>query len=175
MKLFTSVFIVILLFSGCAKKEPTPTIIKKVIIHKDKPYKFNYTPIIGTQTPDDKVIVDMGKVARVWINSYKTKSGELIASHDIYVWTKKPDFIVGTKLPIRSNRGLLNPLRKMPFMLSKDTLNRENFSDKNIKAYVNNIYKLKNSRTATKTRVNKSSKFDNSIKQYLKEIKKDKK
>ena len=150
---------------GTSKKEP---IKKKIIfVNKDKPYKFNYVPIIGTQTPDDKVLINMGVVLRIWIHSYKTRDNNLVASHDIYIWGKKPDFIVGNPLPT-INRGILTPQGKMPFMLSDSSVDRSNFkSNLNIRNFVNSVYE-KQDKTKTVKRVNESKKFDEAIKNFLK-------
>ncbi len=160
----------LILFSGCATMgTPQKKPIKKeiVFINKDKPYHFDYVPIIGTQTPDDKVLINMGVVLRVWIHSYKTRNDDLVASHDIYIWGKKPDFIVGNSLPT-INRGILTPQGKMPFMLSNDSVDRSNFkSNLNIRNFVNSVY-AKEDKGNVNTRIKKSKKFDETIKNFLK-------
>jgi len=155
--------VVALSSSGCSSKK---VVTKKIVINKVKPYKFNYTPIIGTQTPEDKVIVDMGVVLRVWIQSYKTPSGNLVASHDIYMWGKKPDFIVGNPIPTpSSSRGIISSRNKLPFELSTSEIDRSDFkSNQAVKKFVNSTYKIKNDKS---NRPN-SSKFDASIKKFLK-------
>jgi len=156
-------------FTGCAtpgtpNKKPIKE--KTVFINKDKPYKFDYVPIIGTQTPDDKVLINMGVVLRVWIHSYKTRNDDLVSSHDIYIWGKKPDFIVGNPLPT-VDRGILTPQGKMPFMLSNDSVDRSNFkSNLNIRKFVNSVY-AKEDKTKTDKRVKESKKFDKTIKNFL--------
>lgn len=156
-----------LLFNGCANKHPKPQVVQKIIhIKKDKPYKFTYKPVIGTQNPDEKISVDMGVVLRVWINSYKDRDGSLVASHDTYIWAKKPDFIVGAPLPV-IKRGLVTSSGKIPFMLSNQEVDRSNFqSNENIKKYVNAIYE-KSDKQRVKKRMNQSKKFDKEIKEYL--------
>ena len=150
---------------GTPKKEP---IKKKIVfVNKEKPYKFNYVPIIGTQTPDDKVLINMGTVLRIWVHSYKTKDNNLVASHDVYIWGKKPDFIVGNPLPA-VNRGILTPQGKMPFMLSDDSVDRSNFkSNLNIRNFVNSVYAKENKANTIK-RVKESKKFDKAIINFLK-------
>ncbi|WP_152182870.1 hypothetical protein [Sulfurimonas indica] len=158
--------------SGCSSKEsvkpkPKTTIVK---LKRPKAYTFNYIPIIGTQTPDDKVIVDMGVVLRVWVNSYKNRSNTLVSSHDLYIWAKKPDFIAGNVLPAKS-RGLLTPQHKMPFMLSDNSVDRSNFKDnKNIRNFVNSVYKQKTTPVAAKENLHKASKNDIAIKNFIKKI-----
>lgn len=162
----TSAILALSLFSGCSTKQ----VAKHEIIHikKEKPYQFTYTPIIGTQNPDERVIVNMGTVMRVWINSYKDRNGDLVASHDTYTWMKKPDFIVGNELPTR-NRGLLTPDGRMPTMLSSSEVDRSNFSsNENIKQYVNGVYqKSSGDNDLTKD----ISKHDLKIKNFLKSSK----
>ncbi len=167
-------------FSGCANNmQPQPEKTQKekiVYINRDKPYKFTYVPIIGTQTPDDKVVVNMGVVLRVWIHSYKTRNDDLVSSHDIYIWGKKPDFIVGNALPT-FNRGILTPQGKMPFMLTDNSVDRSNFKDNlNIRNYVNSVYKEKEEgKSFTQKRVIESKKYDEEIKAFIKNIQKQKK
>jgi hypothetical protein len=160
---------IIFLFLGCAAKSPKPKVVHKVLhIKKEKPYRFTYKPIIGTQNDDEKITVDMGVVLRVWINSYKDTDGSLIASHDTYIWAKRPDFIVGAQLP-SVRRGLVTPTGIMPFMLSNESIDRSNFkNDENIKSYVNSVYE-KSSKKETLKRLEKRDVFDRKIKEFLKE------
>jgi len=162
--------------SGCTK-EPQVQYIQKFeedAVEKNLPtkeYIFKNTPIIGTQSSEDKIIVDMGVVLRIWINSYKNKAGDLISGHDLHIWAKKPDFIAGTSLPIK-NRGLMTPHRKMPFMLSDDSVDRNNFKDdENIKKFVNSVYKVNKSRTVPIEKDVEVSKFDKTIKDFIKNMK----
>jgi hypothetical protein len=41
----------------------------------------------------------MGVVLKTTITSYKDRQGNLIASHDVFFWAKKPDFITTNTLP----------------------------------------------------------------------------
>lgn len=130
----------VMMITGCSNKEPLPNITKNMFI-KDRPkeYTFNYIPIIGTQTPDDKVVVDMGVVLRVWINSYKNRTDDLVSSHDIYMWAKKPDFILGAPLPTRK-RGIINSTNRLPFSISDNSVDRSNTKDNmNIRSFVNSV------------------------------------
>jgi len=158
--------------NGCSSKESVKPQTKTTIVKLKRPkaYTFNYIPIIGTQTPDDKVIVDMGVVLRVWINSYKDRSNALVSSHDLYIWAKKPDFIAGNVLPTKS-RGLLTPQHKMPFMLSDSSVDRSSFDDnKNIRNFVNSVYKQEATPSAVKENLHKASKNDVAIKNFIKKI-----
>jgi hypothetical protein len=56
-------------------------------------------PILKENDPYQKAVVDMGKVLRTKITSYKDSRGNLIASHDIYHWAVKPDFVTTNTLP----------------------------------------------------------------------------
>lgn len=160
----------IILFSGCSTKNPQANIkpSKVIVVKKEKPYEFKFKPIIGTQTPDDKVLVDMGVVLRVWIQSYKTRTGNLIASHDVYIWGKKPDFIVGNPIPTPT-RGILTPHRKLPFMLSNEEVDRSDLeSNENIRKFINSVYE-KNNKPKTEKQIQKANQFDLKIKEFLKD------
>lgn len=161
-----------IIFNGCSAKNDVKPIpyqpVQKILKPKSKAYTFNYIPIIGTQTPDDKVIVDMGVVLRIWMNSYKNRANNLISSHDVYVWAKRPDFIVGNPLPMK-NRGILSPSHKMPFIVSDKTVDRSDFKDnKNIRNFVNALYKRrKESENVVEKHISESFKFDATIKRFL--------
>jgi hypothetical protein len=159
----------ILTLSACSSKKVVKKVEvpNKIELKRPKAYTFNYIPIIGTQTPDDKVIVDMGVVLRVWINSYKDRTGSLVSSHDIYTWAKKPDFIVGNELPMKK-RGILSPSGKMPLMLSNQSVDRSDFkSNKNIREFVNSVYEKKTTPEVLDERIDESLKFDEEIKKFV--------
>ena len=81
MKKILSILTVLMLFSGCAKKE-----VKPLYITVTKEKKFNCKEV------DEKIVVDNGKVLRILINSYKDKNEILTPAHFIYIWAKKPAF-----------------------------------------------------------------------------------
>jgi len=169
-----SLVAVAFIINGCSSKEEVKPIVKKFYLKKPKAYTFNYIPIIGTQTPDDKVVVDMGVVLRVWINSYKTKANDLVSSHDIYMWAKKPDFIAGNELPYKK-RGMLTATGKLPFMLSNENVDRSDTSDNiNIRNFVNSYYEKKSDFKYTETDLDNSKQYDKLIKDFIKQNKQEK-
>lgn len=160
-----------LLFSGCSAIEFNKKIkkdsSKTIIIKREKPYKFTYTPLIGSRNDDEKVIVDMGVVLRVWINSYKTRANTLVSAHDVYIWAKKPDFIVGNPVPVK-RRGLISSTNKLPFTLSNSEVDRSDLkTNKNIKNFINSVYE-KSDEKNFKKQIIKADKFDTQIKEFLK-------
>ena len=110
-----------------------------------KAYQFKIKPIVGSRQDDAKVVVNMGKVLKIWVAPYKVK-GTMIASHDIYSWVVKPDFIVGESIPNPRNRdGVITPLNNVPFAFKPKEI--ENavlpLKDEQVKDYVNDVYNNK--------------------------------
>lgn len=95
----------IILFSGCTDKKPTiPVINKKIVINEiGYPSKTIY-PVLKENNLGQRAIVDMGVVLKTKITTYKDKGGSLIASHDVFFWAKKPDFITTNTLPRKDRK-----------------------------------------------------------------------
>lgn len=156
----------VLVFSGCsvanntfksnAEKHKKKT---KTQIHEK--YDFNLKPIIGTRNKDTQTIVDMGVVLKIWVAPYKSRSGILTAMHDIYIWGKRPDFVVGEKLPdgkkvnnISSNaEKYFFPINSTDYKF-KDKAPKKNLpeteADRKIKNFLKNQQKLFKKEKATK-------------------------
>ena len=179
MKFIYVTLISLLLFSGCKVKKPgnyskldnALGILKssKTDYTKTKPYYLRFKPIVGSRQNDSKVVVDMGKVLKIWVAPYKVK-GTMVASHDIYTWVQKPGFIVGESIPKKGRHtGLTNASGNLPFIFNEGDIDTSNgMTNKALKKYVNNVYKAQNDDTYVKKRINKTkSKFDATIKEYL--------
>lgn len=135
-----------------------------------KPYYLRFKPIVGSRQNDSKVVVDMGKVLKIWVAPYKSK-GTMISSHDIYTWVQKPGFIVGEDIPNKNaHTGLTNAAGTLPFIFSEGDIDTSKGLTNNVlKKYVNNVYKAQNNPSYTKKRIDTAkSRFDDTIKQYLK-------
>jgi len=156
----------IFLFNGCSNKKPLPTQIKRKDIHT-KPYELMIKPIIGTRQDDTKVVMDMGKVMKIWIAPYKN-GGTLVSSHDNYVVARAPDFVVGEAVPKKSWRSMKTPTNPIPFLFRNEDLDKSTqISKEGIVEFNNVINKQENDvRTAIK-RLDMSNKYDERIKEFL--------
>lgn len=109
---FLPLSLAVLILGGCSGSPRVETSMLKgnkksiyTIPTKDKSDYFRYKPIIGTTQPDTKVMINMGKFAKVWIQSYINKNKTFIASHDIIVMVKAPGYISGIDVPSAMNRA----------------------------------------------------------------------
>lgn len=186
-----SVAIGIFLLSGCSAKNtvfPDPDADIKAAIEKNKfssgtnsydtkkimPYQQKVSLMVGSRANDSKVVVNAGKVLKVFIASYKQK-GTLIAGHDIYTYVEKPGFVVGENIPSRSTDSITTPLSKLPFDINRRELNintsEEEMSNKDVKNYMNNLYKKrygyqnKNMKKVTKIEKERDAALMNYIKE----------
>ena len=162
-------FIAISLFSGCASKNKEISDTSLKINKVYKPYQTKYKAIVGSRNNDARVIIDQGVVLKAWVNTYKDNYGNLVASHDLYIRVKKPDFVTeyATIPKTARKRGLLSPSNKTPFMFGSNEIDRSNIlTNKGIKDYTN-TYEDKSNPKQVEKRLEEVSKFDKDIKQYL--------
>lgn len=183
--LFALSSVAILLLSGCASKQPKCAMAnfnnidavvraKKAEVAKIRsgtvPYQLKIKPIVGTRQDDAKVVVNMGKILKIWIAPYKIK-GTLIAAHDIYTWVQKPDFIPGESIPKPKNTdGMVTPTGGFPFVFRDEELDKRNgrFDADTLKKFSNQVYKAEHNNTIIKTKNSEAEKkFDQVIKEYL--------
>ena len=179
------------LFQGCASKDtvyPDPDAdIKKYIDNnnfqsgnyqtkKVMPYQVKTGISVGTRSNDSKVVVNTGKVFKIYINSYK-RGSTLISAHDIYTYVEKPGFIVGQNVPEAATDSVTTPIGKLPFRINGGELDvnthKTEISNSAVKNFNNNIYEHKygytgkNSKKITKIEKER----DNTILKYLESIK----
>lgn len=156
----------IIVTTGCTSS-PKP---KELSSRKDiltKPYELMITPVVGSRQDDTKVIMDMGKIMKIWIAPYKNK-GTFVSSHDNYVVAKAPDFVVGEAVPQNNWRSMKTPTSKIPFIFrDADLDNSENLDKEEIVKYNNNIYKQQNNVEVAKERLQKANLYDDEIKNFL--------
>ncbi len=176
IKIFQSfiVSLVVLSSTGCTGMHNIEKhqIVKKKPIDENvvlKAYKFKYKPIVGSRHSDARVLLDNGVVLKAWINSYKNKHGSLVASHDLYVRVKKPDFVANyAVLPVsKRTSGLFQSSKKVPFMLSSKEIDRSDIKTNNSIVEYTNSYEDKSNKKIVKKRIKESEEFDESIKRYL--------
>lgn len=179
-KVYLGIF-VILLFNGCALRKGAKScgilnvdgisnssnaleINRKNYVN---PYQMKIKPIVGSRQDDAKVVVDMGKVLKVWISPYKS-SGTMIASHDLYTWVEKPRFIPGESIDyIKKADGMMSSAKRLPFVFNEHELAKEgDLTSEDVKDYVNSVYKTQNNNQVEENN-KKSSKYDSTINRYL--------
>ncbi|PCI30921.1 MAG: hypothetical protein COB67_00255 [SAR324 cluster bacterium] len=167
----TCALISIILLAGCTGKKDIEVVHHVIDVKKPKAYQFTLKPNIGSRADDSRTVVDMGVVLKVWVKNYKNNDANLVASHDVYVWARKPDFIVGEDLPTRRVSGMPSPVQKLPFMLTGEEIDRNHIqSDEEIKKYVNKVYESENNPEISKKRKKESLKNDTEILQFLKQM-----
>jgi hypothetical protein len=106
-------------------------------------YRIPVKPIVGSEQDDSKVIVDMGKILKVWIAPYVV-NGTLIAAHYIYTWVQPPRFIAGASVGRGgpNDASLITPDGNYPLIYRPSELYnaQPTFSNKEIKEYVDKKY-----------------------------------
>lgn len=140
----------------------------------NKAYQMKNKLLVGSRQDDARVVYDIGKILKVWISPYY-QGGTLIAAHDNYVVVKKPSFIVGQSVQKEGTQpsGLVTPTGDFPFVLRGSELDRDRtgyrFSDKNIKRFNNDVYKIDASHGAVAQEKVKraNTKFDKEILDFL--------
>lgn len=166
-KIILVVSIATALLSGCANK-PKPKIMQPRKDILTKPYRLKITPIIGTRQDDTKVIMDMGKVLKVWIAPYKNNK-VFVSAHDNFVVAKKPEFVVGENIPKKNWDSMHTPTNPIPFVFRNADLDKATkLEKKEIVEFNNNIYKEENNPNVSKQRIKKSNKYDKQIINFLK-------
>ncbi|MHC3995768.1 hypothetical protein ACXWTF_13160 [Thiomicrolovo sp. ZZH C-3] len=175
------------LFSGCAKKSeltPEDQEVRRAVHSQNRgggeveqvelaPYRLNIKPLVGSRSNDAKVIVDTGRVLKVYIASYK-QNATLIAAHDIYTFVTRPDFIVGESVPTRGTDAVVTPARKLPYMLTPDELDvdtdERELTDEEVKRYVNGVYSVQAEKEEPlREKVKAMEKKEAELMRYLKE------
>jgi len=98
-------------FAGCNQKQPVPVQkveVKKYNFPKIRPYTKNNYPILKQNNLGQRAVVDMGVVLKTTVLNYKDRQGNLIATHDVFFWAKKADFITTNTIP-KKRRNLDSP------------------------------------------------------------------
>lgn len=142
------------MFAGCANKQLEPAkVTKKYDFPKIKPYKKNNYAVLKQNNLGQRAVVNMGVVLKTTILNYKDRHDDLIATHDVFFWAKKPDFITTNTIP--KKRIKLDSL-ELPINLN-----------------LNGVVDLKKSVSKEKIRMRNNDKNDKKILEFLKkELKK---
>jgi len=138
-----------------------------------KSYNTKIKPIIGSRQNDARVVMNTGKVLKIWVSPYK-QSSTLIASHDVYAIVEKPNFITGEMVPTgKKVSSVVSCQGDYPFVFKDRHLEtvsaQSRFKNSNIKHYVDNTYKAENnSKYYDKKRHENDSRYNDTIKNYIK-------
>ncbi|WP_456469994.1 hypothetical protein [Caminibacter sp.] len=183
-----------LFFTGCATKTVNneKTYLKSIdyIVKQQKQkrieeetdtksYHFMVKPIISSEQDDSKVVVDMGKILKIWIAPYVVK-GTLIAGHSIYTWVEPPKFIAGESVGrgSYSDASLITPNGNYPLIYRPDEVytKKAKFSNEELRNYVNKKYETEKHPAKVIRKIEKNNvKYDEEIKKYLQMKKRTKK
>jgi hypothetical protein len=186
----TTIMVGGILLSGCASKQPDKQegYLKNIdyIVKAEKQkrikeeinaksYHFMVKPIVNSEQDDSKVIVDMGKILKVWIAPYIIK-GTLISGHSTYTWVEAPKFVAGESVGkgSLSDSSLITPNGNYPIVYRPDEVytTQAHFTNKELKKYVNKKYQVEANPEKTLKKIDKqNNKYNKLIKKYLKEKK----
>lgn len=179
----------LVILTGCSVKEPQHSqraylknidyLVKKAQEKRIKEetstesYQFPITPIVESQQDDSRVIVDMGKILKVWIAPY-VAGGTLIAAHSIYTWVKAPRFIAGESVGRGSpnDASPLTPSGNYPMIYRPAEFyhQKPTFSNKELKEYADKRYQVEaHPAKALRSIDIKNNKYNALIRQYLKQ------
>jgi len=118
-KIILSLIATSLVFSGCSTKYAKPKVVIKRIEISPKNLKKQTYPVIKQNNLGQRAIVNMGVVLKTNITSYKDNNDDLIASHNVFFWAKKPDFITTNTLP---SKKMVNEYSGLKINLDKKGL-----------------------------------------------------
>mgnify|MGYP006995602073 CR=1 FL=1 len=159
---------VAVLIAGCSSSQP---MVDSMYGNRNtimtKPYELKIKPIIGSRQEDSKVVMDMGKIMKIWIAPYKNQ-GTLISSHDNYVVAQAPDFVVGENIPQKNWRSMKTPTNPIPFLFRDSDMDvKKKISEEDIVKFNNNVYAQENDVHVAKKRIEASNIYDKEIKDFL--------
>jgi len=173
------VILIIFIFNGCSSKKVKTSFVK---VNNSQSQNFNntnnynhfrYKPVIGTRQEDTKVMIDMGKFAKIWVKNYRNINKTFVASHDIITMIKEPGFIAGEEIPSSKRRTVRKTYGGNSFSYrSKDILHNSSTNSSlktsQIKNYINHYSESKKYKRIPKSKVKEVKIFDNKIKSFLK-------
>jgi hypothetical protein len=158
---------------GCAAPKPQPDVRMLQNTNKNPPPpsvippKLSITPLIGSQQDDAKVVRDFGVVLKAWIAPYEDKTGNLVASHNVYVVVKEAGWIGAETLPQRAT-GLRSPTGQVPFVVRPEGVDSSSdFSNEEIKKFLNEVSEMLTKTELPAPKVESLDKNDATILNYL--------
>ncbi len=163
------IIIITTALSGCFARNPVSQkleVAKKKIIHT-KAYQLKITPIIGSRQDDSKVIMDMGKIMKIWVASYKNNK-TFVSSHDNFVVAVAPDFVIGETVPQKNWKSMKTPTNNIPFIFrDADLDSSDELESAEIVKYNNIVYQQQNDVKKAEKRLEKANIYDETIKEFL--------
>ena len=167
---FTVASTLVLILGGCTSTKSSLAEAKVFTPRTDmhtKSYKLNVVPIIGSRQDDTKVIMDMGKIMKVWISDYKNRK-TFVSSHDNYVVAQDPDFVLGETIPQKNWRSVKTPTNSIPFIFRDADLDKTTkLGREEIIKYNNNVYEQQNTKKVPQERLDEVNIYDREIKSFL--------
>lgn len=135
--------------------------------------QFRYQPVIGTMQDDTKVMIDMGKFAKIWVKNYRNKNKTFVSSHHIVTMIREPGYIYGEELPEnriktihKTYSGHTFVFRSNDLFSSSDPTN--NMKTQEIKQFINNYHQSKRIGLLKKKKRVNVDKYDKTILDYIK-------
>lgn len=177
--IFTSILFAII-FSGCAGKKIKSKIVDvenpkySQMAATNNPNQFRYKPVINTRQEDTKVMIDMGKFAKIWIKNYRNENKTFVASHDIITMIEAPGFIAGEDIPNSKRRVNKQTYGGSTFSYrSSDIVHNSSIEDyelktSEVKDYVNNYKVAEKFKKLPENKEKEKEKYEKEIEEYLK-------
>ncbi|MFL1706549.1 TraV family lipoprotein [Campylobacter sp. MOP7] len=89
-------------------------------------------PMVSSRTKVGNIIRDNGRIQQVFVANYVNNEGDLVASHDLYVVVKEPEWVVGENTPKNTSN-----IGEIPTPISKSMIEQQNYTSKKEEAIVN--------------------------------------
>lgn len=172
--------LMLLMFDGCATKAIKSRInadgdeTRAIFMNqKNKADSFRFQPVIGTRQEDTKVMIDMGKFAKIWIKNYRNKNQTFVASHDIVTMIKAPGFIAGEEIDFEKRDVVKKTYGGNTFsyrssdIVSQTSADDTNLKDEQIKEFVNNYQETKKYGKLPDAKSEKLDKYNKAISEFL--------
>lgn len=172
---------IVILFSGCATKKIKTKVIEvenprvSQMNATNNPNQFRYKPVINTRQEDTKVMIDMGKFAKIWIKNYRNENKTFVASHDIITMIEAPGFIAGEDIPNSKRRVNQNTYGGSGFSYrSSDIMHNSSIEEyelktEEVKDYVNNYKVAEKYKKLPESKNKELKKYEEGIEEYLKQ------
>jgi len=174
-----SVIVCLIFLSGCSSKKIQSRFVNvdntqaSHLNQTNNPNHFRYKPVIGTRQDDTKVMIDMGKFAKIWIKNYRNKNQTFVASHDIITMIEAPGFIAGEDIP-SSKRSVQKKTYggntfsyRSSDLIHTNSMDQSELKTSQIKDFVNNYKTTEKYKKLPEEKQKQLGKYDEKIKYFL--------